>query len=98
MTTVLMLDAATGNSDSAEHPHNGGTGTFVVTGTPDTSTTALQMSADGGTTFTTVGSDVTLTAAGVANFDLGPCILRVNLSSVGGSTSISARLLFGGQD
>ena len=98
MTTQIMLDASTANENSAVHPHNGGTGSFVTQGTFNTCTLTLQMSADGEVTWITVGADTTMTAAGVANFDLAPCILRVNNSSVGGSTSVSAFLLFGGQD
>ena len=48
------------------------------------------MSPDDGTTWIDVGTDTTLTAEGIANFELGPCDIRANLSSVGGSTSVSA--------
>jgi hypothetical protein len=94
MATALQLDkvftTATANASSTAVNWAGGIGQFMASGTFDTCTVTLQMSPDDGTTWFDVGSDTTLTAEGIANFELGSCDLRADLSSVGGSTSISA--------
>jgi hypothetical protein len=100
---------ANGNSDEITwKPHRKEMplrGTFFAYGTFDTSTVALQVSPDGGTTFIAatdvLGNAISFTANGYANFELygnGDPIdadqvkLRVNTSSVGGSTSVTARI------
>lgn len=94
MATATQLDkvftTASGNASTTAVNWGGGVGQFIATGTFDTCTVKMQMSPDDGTTWIDVGSDTTLTAEGIANFELGPCDIRANLSSVGGSTSVSA--------
>jgi len=88
MTT--LFSAATANSNSTVfYAQNGGT--LVITGTFDTCTVALQASYDSGTTWVGV-TDASYTAETVKVFDAdnGAIPFRLNLSSVGGSTSIDA--------
>lgn len=94
MATALQLDkifnAATSNASSTAVNWEGGIGQFMVSGTFDSCTVKMQMSPDDGTTWIDVGSDTEFTSAGVANFELGPCDIRGDLSSAGSSTSVSA--------
>ena len=80
MTTQLFT-ARTTDGQSSELNWSGGFGTFVVGGTFNSVTVKLEMSPDGATTWFDVGADVTLTEAGIANFQLGVCVLRVDLAS-----------------
>ena len=64
----------------------GGTGTLFVAGTWDSATAKLQAKAPSGSAWIDVGTDVEFTANGVANFQLGPCALRLNVAGGGEST------------
>lgn len=90
MSFTKVLNAVTANSNSLTYNFNKGEGQIVVSGTWDTATVKLQMSPDGGTTWVDVGSASTYTADGISSFALNSCKVRVNVSSVGGSTSVSA--------
>jgi len=59
----------------------GGNGYFTAQGTFGSGTCKLQFSEDGGTTWSDVGTDTTLTAGGGGVFTLPNCSLRVNLAS-----------------
>ena len=83
MTTQLFT-AQTADGQSATLNWPGGFGTFVVAGTFNSTTTKLQMSPDGGTTWVNVGTDAIFTAAGIVNFQLPVCALRADLA---GTTS-----------
>ena len=89
MATAVQMDkvftAASANGQSSVYNWVGGIGQFIAQGTFDGATCKMQMSPDDGTTWVDVGTDVTLTAAGVGNFELGPCDIRADLSSVGTS-------------
>ena len=87
MTQLFTGQSANGNSSNLTW--SGGFGTFVVEGTWGSATAKLQMSPDNGTTWIDVGSDATLTADGMVNFQIAPCLLRVNLSGVT-TTSLDA--------
>ncbi len=62
---------------------------MVVDGTFDSCTVKLQMSPDAAVTWIDVGGDASVTAAGVVNFDLRSCDVRLTIASAGGSTSIN---------
>lgn len=79
ITNTLSADGST-----PSYPWVGGLGTFAVAGTFGSGTVKLQASLDNGTTWIDVGTDVTFTATGMANFHLPVCHVRVNLS---GATS-----------
>ena len=64
----------------------GGEGFFVAQGTFGGGTLTLKYTTDGGTTYTAVGTDTTLTASGGGYFTLPLCSLRATLA---GSTSPS---------
>lgn len=80
----------TGNSDAFDWPS--GKGTVRAFGTFDGATVKLQASYDGGTTWIDAGAEASFTAAGLANFSLGPCKLRGALSGAGASTSVSLHI------
>lgn len=95
----LLLDAADSNGNSSAIDfkstiYNGyGKGAVVAFGTWDTATITLQFSPDG-TNWYAVGTDTTFTANGWSNFEInGDVQIRANLSSVGGSTSVSIGLM-----
>ncbi len=68
--------------------------TVTAYGTWDTATATLEFSPDGGTTWITAGTETTFTADGGGNFWCNRgVIIRFSLSSVGGSTSISAGVI-----
>ena len=85
-------------ASNANYPDNngiswhGGVGTLDVTGTLTAATATLQTSIDGGTTWIAVGSNTTLTAVGVANFELGrgnslsDRKIRLNVAGVSGDS------------
>ena len=91
MATAAQMDKVfTGESTATQitvYNWPGGVGQFMAEGTWDGATCKMQVSPDDGTTWIDVGSDVTLTADGIANFELGACDIRADLSSVG-TTSI----------
>lgn len=82
MTTLT----ADGQSSTLDWYPGEGTLTAQDTAAGTFGTLTLQFSLDGGTTWSTVGSDTTLTASGGGLFQLGTCKLRVDLS---GSTSVN---------
>ena len=89
--TEKVFAAQTSDGQSTAYEWPGGIGQFIVEGTWNGATVKLQVSPDGGTTWLDVGSDVTLTAAGIGNFELGGSSnfkIRADLSSAGGSTSL----------
>jgi hypothetical protein len=70
-----------------------GRGTFTANGTWDGSETIkLQFSDDQGTTWHDVGSLVTFSSNGAANFELPSCKIRVNAASTGGNTDVKVRV------
>jgi len=85
MDKVFTAQTATGNSTAYNWP--GGIGQFIAEGTWGGATCKMQMSPDDGTTWIDVGSDVTLTADGIGNFELGACDIRASLTTAG-TTSI----------
>ena len=92
MARLTLLSSVSTNSSGDAVQLTGGVMTFAAWGTWDTATVTLEYSPDGGTTWIAVGSDTTLTADGVANFQLpAGTYIRATVSSVGGSTSVSAQ-------
>ena len=89
---VQVATSVTSNSQTSALNWQGGVGQMVVGGTFDTCTVKLQMSPDAAVTWIDVGGDASVTAAGVVNFDLGSCEIRLDISSVGASTSINGWL------
>ena len=81
---VFTTASATATSTVYNFP--GGVGQFMAAGTWDSATLKLQMSPDEGTTWFDVGTDTTLTADGIGNFDLGVCDIRANLTVTGTSS------------
>ncbi len=88
---ITFFTAQTANANSTVYQWNGGKGGFIVTGTFDTASVAVEFSADG-TNYAT-GANGTLTAAGIVEFSMGPCLIRATVSSVGASTSINAAVI-----
>ncbi len=86
-----LFTAQTANAASSVVEWSGGPGVFIVTGTFDTASIVLELSADG--TNYTSGTSGTLTAEGAVSFSVGPCLLKATLSSVGASTSINAHII-----
>lgn len=78
----------TNNGKSAGVPFPGGTGTVQANNTFGGGTLSLEVSSDGGTTYTNGGTSVQLTAAGLFNFTLpsDELIIRLDLT---GATSPS---------
>ncbi len=93
-SSVQAFTAVAANGQSTVYVWPGGVGQFSAAGTWDGATCKLQMSPDAGTTWIDVGSDVSKTADGIGNFELGPCQVRVDLSSVG-TTSINSWIAIG---
>ena len=83
----VLTTATSGSSSTLNLP--GGVGQMVVGGTFDSCTVKLQVSPDGGTTWIDVGGDASVTEAGVVNFDLNSCEIRLTIASAGSSTSIN---------
>ncbi len=92
MAFTKVMTTVTANSNSTVYKFNGGEGQIVVSGTFDTAEVTLQMSPDAGTTWVAVGDASTFTVAGDAGFSVHPCQLRINVASVGSSTSVSGWL------
>lgn len=91
--TIQLADAVTSNSSTTAVAWPGGLGNFVCQGTFDTCTVKLEVSVDGGTTYLEFDStNTTVTAAAVVAVTAGRGLYRVTVSSVGGSTSVSAYL------
>lgn len=82
MSSRALFSAQTANGNSDIIAWYGGVGTFKAWGAFEGATVKLQMSFDK-ENFIDVGSDVTLTAPGVGNFQLGSCWLRANMSGAG---------------
>ena len=93
MIKLFAAQTANGNSPWVDWPGGAGGATFIGDGTWDTATLKLQVSPDGGTTVIDV-TGVSLTADGHKDTPpLGAGVkVRANLASVGGSTSINARI------
>lgn len=84
---VTLFAARTTDGNSSSKPWNGGYGTFFVFGTFNGCTVKLQWSPDG-TNWADV-ADASFTAAGQINFEVAGGYVRANVSSAGGSTSIT---------
>lgn len=83
---------ADGNSDAVQW--NGGPGSMLAQGTFGGGTLTLKYSLDDGSTWTSFGSETTITSAGGGRFfPPGGCLVRVELS---GSTSPDLDVNFGG--
>ena len=82
-----VFTGASATAASTVYNFPGGIGQFMAEGTWDSATCKMQMSPDEGTSWFDVGSDVTLTADGLANFELGACDIRASLT-VTGTTSL----------
>lgn len=83
MASELRLDLlANASATGAAQMWQGGRGTLFVDGTFGGATVKLQAQMPTGSTSTwiDVGTEVTLTAAGLANFELPPCNLRIAIS------------------
>lgn len=76
--------SADGNSATVNW--GGGDGTFMAYGTFGGGTARLQFSPDSGTTWLNVGTDVTMTSDGIANFYVPSGLLRANLDGATGPT------------
>ena len=81
-----VFTTATATATSTVYNWPGGVGQFMADGTWDSATLNMEMSPDEGTTWFEVGSDTNLTAKGLANFELGPCDIRANLTVTGTSS------------
>lgn len=91
MARLILLSSVSTDSSGDAAMLTGGVHTFAAWGTWDGATVTLEYSPDGGTTWIAVGSDTTLTANGVANFQLAAGMyVRATVSSVG-TTSVSAQ-------
>lgn len=86
---MQLATAATTNANwptDAGVTWRGGTGTLFVAGTWDSATAKLQAKAPSGSVWIDVGTDVEFSANGMANFQLGPCALRLNVAGGGESS------------
>lgn len=88
---ALFLDKRTSNGPSAALTRHGGIGTFAVWGSFGGGTLKLQMSPDSGDTWIDLGPEAHFTAPGVAQFGLGMCLIRAELSG-GGGASVSCSI------
>ena len=87
MLTLLSNQTANGSGTAQEW--SGGWSNFTVTGTFNGATVVLEMSRDGGTTYSTVAT--VTAAADPPNVQLPAGVLvRATLSSAGGSTDLDA--------
>ena len=72
----------------------GGVGNFIAVGTFGTQTVTLQVAGDddvqnpANATAVDVGTDAALTAAGIANFQLGPCWIRAEVAGGSGASGL----------
>ena len=74
---ITLLSNASASSSGVPWP--GGEGTFHVVGTFTSVTVTLQRLGADGTTWTDIGSDVALTAEGMANFNVGAGTIRAEV-------------------
>lgn len=65
----------------------GGNGAFLLAGTVGGGTYTLQMQAPDGSSWLALGTNTTLTAAGVGGFSAPACRLRVNVSGSAGASA-----------
>jgi hypothetical protein len=87
-----LLSAVTANTTGEKIEWSGvGPGTLHIYGTFDTCNVAIQGSTDGGTTWTAYSTSYT--AATITSFEAGNILVRAVVTSVGGSTSVSADLV-----
>lgn len=75
---VLLTNASATGSATA---WPGGKGTFQLVGTVGGATITLQALGPDGSTWQAVSSATTLTATGLANFELGPASIRALVAS-----------------
>jgi hypothetical protein len=73
----------------------GGVALIQCAGTWDGALIHLQVSADGGTTYTNLRDENGFAADGAAVFDLPVCWIRLNASNTGASTDVDVSLLHG---
>jgi hypothetical protein len=91
-TRLQLLDANTENVNGEEFEWTGvGVGSLHVYGTFDTCTVTVQVSTDGGVTWTNYAT--AYSAAAHVAFSAGNVLVRAVLASVGGSTSVSCDLV-----
>lgn len=76
----------TANGQSTGVPFPGGAGTVHADGTFGSGTLSLEVSSDGGTTYTNGGTSVQLTAEGLFNFTLPSDELIVRLDLAGATS------------
>lgn len=85
-----LLDAVATDTTGESFPWSVGRGQFTTQGTWDGATVTFQRSRDGGTTWLPVGDDTTMTANGIANFEISSdSDIRAVISSAG-TTSLTA--------
>lgn len=89
---ALLFDKRTSNGPSTARAWRGGIGTFAVWGSFGGGTLKLQMSPDGGVTWIDLGPEAHFTATGVAQFGLGVCLIRAELSGSDGNASVSCSI------
>ncbi len=96
----VKLTGGTPATADANYPSNsgvlweGGSGTFVVYGTPGGATAKLQAKSPLGSTWVDVPS-ASFTASGMGTVTLGDgFFVRMNVASSSGSTSLSAEILY----
>lgn len=68
----------------------GGRGAMIAQYVAGTGTITLQYTLDGGTTYTAVGSDTTLTGSGGGVFNLPATTIRINAASTASTPNINA--------
>jgi len=86
---MQLFTAQTADGNSAAINWEPGDGLLQVDGTFDSGSVAVQVSLDGGTTYSPYGTAIT--TAGVVKLELpAKCKLRLNLSSAGASTELNA--------
>jgi len=95
---LILLDEQDANASGAAQGWNGGEATLAVWGDLDGGTVTLEASPDEGGTWIAVGSETTLTAAGLAGFRLAAGLqIRATLSGGGGGASASATVFIYGR-
>jgi hypothetical protein len=95
MASTIFKSITGGNANypsSGGVAFRGGNRTFAFQGTFDSGDIKLQAAFDGGSTFIDLkdgaGNDITVSSNTILTIDLGPCLLRFNLSGSGGSTDV----------
>lgn len=83
---IRLSGTLTTNGKTASDKFPGGMGTVHADGDFSSGTLSLEISSDGGTTFTNGGESVQLTAEGLFNFTLPSDELVIRLDLTGAST------------